>query len=1094
MNCHECGCEIESGFAFCPKCGAKQPQPCPDCGYPCPPHFAFCPQCGRQVGASTASKPVPTPKSSPPLPPTAAVARATSPLPTHPDAGADRRTVTVVFADLCGFTSLSEQIDPEILQALQNELFEELTEAVEAYGGFVDKFIGDALLALFGAPLAHEDDPERALLAALEMVSRAGRVGERWRKRIGSPLSLHVGVNTGTVVTGAFGAGDTKSYSVTGDTVNTAQRLQSMAGPDEILVGPVTHKLTRHAFAYETLGAVSLRGKTGSLQVHRVTGALETPRAARGLDALGLDAPLIGRDAEIGRMRDCLALACAGTAQLVRLTGEAGIGKSRLVSEFLASVGEDARFAHVVVRRAACSPLGEPSYGTLATVLRSAYGISPGDTAEKTGERLASGLAEIGFPAAEVDELMPLFFHILGMGDREGVLQHITPEQIRRQLFSIIRTIFERRLERAPLLLVIEDLHWADSASLEALRFVLDRLDRSPLMLLTTQRPYSGPERLVPGRASVTALRLSPLSPANGQRLLSAFFGEDCLPGYLCERILTRAGGNPLFIEEIVRGLIELETLRRDGSRWYVADGETGVDIPVGIEAMLLARIDRLPQEVRRMVHCAAVIGPSFDADLLAAISADPAEVDAGLELLCDAEIIEETAGGPQASQAYRFVQSLLHEVVYNNLLVKRRMQIHAAIADALERRYGEDPQRFEELAFLAHHFSQSADRAKGARYLMAAGDRARQLCANEDAIRFYRQAMGALAALGEERPEWFVARERIADLLGPSGQRAAAEEHYRALLGCGRVAADPVASARILRKLGHLLWEAGNRDQAQVNFAEAATLLKNADAPVENASLLQERGHLAFRMGDYLAASAWADEALMRVKALTPAAGDETRREAALVTAEALNTKGVALARRGRTREAISAVEESVAVAEAATLMHAACRGYTNLGVLYTIVDPKLAIDVCRRGLDMARRIGDLSFQARLLANLAVAHCTFTDRCGIEGVPAAERAIEIDRALDQRDHLPVSLLVLGQIYQCHERPRDARELYGEALELAGETGEAQVLFPCYDGLATLCLDEGNLAEAERYFGLARDVCARHDLDPEALVILPFLD
>ncbi|MDK1490625.1 adenylate/guanylate cyclase domain-containing protein [Sinorhizobium sp. 7-81] len=1091
MNCHECGYEIESGFAFCPKCGAKQQILCSGCGYSCPPHFAFCPQCGTQVSASAPSGarsvPLPRPQVSGTASPVVSPARSSV------DSGADRRTVTIVFADLCSFTALGEQVDPETLQALQNELFEELTEAVEAFGGFVDKFIGDALLALFGAPVAHEDDPERALRAAQEMVRRAAQVGERWRKRIGLPLNLHIGVNTGPVVAGAFGAGDSKSYSVTGDTVNTAQRLQSMAGPDEILVGPVTHRLTRHAFAYETLGAVALRGKAGSVHVHRLTGALEVPRAARGLDALGLSAPLIGRDKEIGRLRDCLALACSGTAQLVRLTGEAGIGKSRLVNDFLAGLAGDALFAHVVVRRAGCSPLGEPSYGTLAKVLRSAYGISSTDTPEQTQEALSLGLAEIGFPPAEIEQLMPLFFHILGIGDRDGMLQHIAPEQVRRQLFSAIRTILERRLDQAPLLLVIEDLHWADSASLEALRFALDRLDRRPLMLLTTQRPNAGADRLAPGRTSLTALRLGPLSAPDGQRLLSALFGEGGLPKELCERILRRAGGNPLFVEEIVRSLIDLDMLRRDGSRWHVAASEATVDIPIGIEAMLLARIDRLPQEVRRLVHCAAVIGPSFEAHLLKSIAVAPANVDQGLELLCDTEIIEES-GSERSSQTYRFMQSLLHEVVYNNLLVKRRAEIHAAIAEALERRYGEDPQRFEELALLGHHFSQSKDRSKSARYLMAAGDRARQLCANEDAIRYYRQAMAALAALGEERPEWFVARERVADLLGPAGERGAAEEHYRALLACERVSADPVASARILRKLGHLLWEAGNREQAQANFTEAAALLARVDAPVESASLLQERGHLAFRMGDYLAASEWADEALSRVKDLGLDAGDEMWREAALVTAEALNTKGVALARRGRRREAIAAVEESVAVAEAATLMQAACRGYTNLGVLYTIVDPKLAIDVCRRGLNMARRAGDLGFEARLLANLAVAYCTFTDRCAADGVPAAEKAIEIDRALDQRDHLPVSLLVLGQIYQCHDQPHDARRLYGEALDLAAETGEAQLLFPCYDGLGALCLDAGDLDEAERYFTLARDICVRHDLDPEALVILPFLD
>jgi class 3 adenylate cyclase len=245
----------------------------------------------------------------------------------HGDAEADRRTVTVLFADLSGFTALSERLDPEELRALQNDLFAELTAAVHAFDGFVDKFIGDALLALFGAPVAHEDDPERALRAALEMLGRAARIAGSSAAYAGEPLLLHIGINTGPVVTGGFGSGNAKSFSVTGDTVNTAQRLQSLAAPGEILVGPLTHRLTRHAFTYESLGDVALRGKAGSVLVHRLVEPLESPRAVRGLETLGLSAPLIGRDAELGRMLASLDQACGGSAQLIRLVGEAGSAK-----------------------------------------------------------------------------------------------------------------------------------------------------------------------------------------------------------------------------------------------------------------------------------------------------------------------------------------------------------------------------------------------------------------------------------------------------------------------------------------------------------------------------------------------------------------------------------------------------------------------------------------------------------------------------------------------------------------------------------------------------------------------------------------------
>ncbi|MES0045321.1 adenylate/guanylate cyclase domain-containing protein [Mesorhizobium sp. M0091] len=1094
MNCSGCGFEIEGGYAFCPKCGRRQPVPCASCGYACAPDFEFCPKCGASVGASAkaAERPAPTPSRTIAQPSRAPSPNIESEEGPHSVSDADRRTVTVLFADLCGFTTLSEQLDPEVMQALQNELFKELTAAVQGFGGFVDKFIGDALLALFGAPVAHEDDPERALRAALDMIARTARLGESTRHS-GSPLLLHIGINTGPVVTGGLGIGTAKSYSVTGDTVNTAQRLQSLAAPGEVLVGELTHRLTRHAFSYELLGDVVFRGKAGSVLVHRLDAPLAAPRAARGLEALGLSAPIIGRDAELNRMLASLDLACGGSAQLVRLVGEAGIGKSRLVKEFVARVGDEDRFRNVAVRQATCSPLGEQSFGALGAVVRSAAGMMQNDNGDEMRGKLAALLADLGLQGEEAKRLMPLLYHVLGLGDPDATLQHVEPEQLRRQILYAVRTIMERRLALSPLLIVVEDLHWADSVSLEALRFVMDRLERTRLMLLVTHRPASDNDQLDSSRVSHTALRLSPLDSDDGRRLVAALFGESWVnaAGGLLDQILERAGGNPLFLEEIVRGLIDRGVLVREGQQWRTVAGEVATGIPATIQAMLLARVDRLPQEVRRLAQEAAVIGPRFDATLLKAVAADPGRLEAGCELLCDAEIIEEVAGsGSVSSQSYRFTQTLLQDVIYQNLLLQRRTDIHRRVGAALEQLCGDKPERFEDLAVLGHHFAQSAERERGAHYLQAAGDRARMIYANDDALRFYERALTALGAIGQTPLKLAIA-ERIADLSGPAGRREIAHRHYEAVLQAYRESADRVAAARVLRKIGRLFWDVGKRDDAESRYAEAAALLDGADAPIEQAHLWQERGRQAFRSGDHTLAAKWADAALDCVRSLTT---EHVSDDATLVTAEALNTKAVALARLGRNHEAVREVERSIELAEAAGLLGAACRGYTNLGVLYTTIDPAKAMEVCRRGLEVARRIGDLGFQARLLANLAVACCTFTDRCPTEGVPAAEKAIEIDRALDQREHLPVPLIVLGQIHQCNGHPELAIGLFHEALEVARETGEPQLLFPCYDGLATLNLDLDNLAEAERYFSLAQGICAQHGLDPEALVVLPFLD
>ncbi|ESZ40708.1 MULTISPECIES: adenylate/guanylate cyclase domain-containing protein [unclassified Mesorhizobium] len=1094
MNCSGCGFEIEGGYAFCPKCGRRQPVPCASCGYACAPDFEFCPKCGASVGASAkaAERPAPTPSRTIAQPSRAPSPNIESEEGPHSVSDADRRTVTVLFADLCGFTTLSEQLDPEVMQALQNELFKELTAAVQGFGGFVDKFIGDALLALFGAPVAHEDDPERALRAALDMIARTARLGESTRHS-GSPLLLHIGINTGPVVTGGLGIGTAKSYSVTGDTVNTAQRLQSLAAPGEVLVGELTHRLTRHAFSYESLGDVVFRGKAGSVLVHRLDAPLAAPRAARGLEALGLSAPIIGRDAELNRMLASLDLACGGSAQLVRIVGEAGIGKSRLVKEFVARVGDEDRFRNVAVRQATCSPLGEQSFGALGAVVRSAAGMMQNDNGDEMRGKLAALLADLGLQGEEAKRLMPLLYHVLGLGDPHATLQHVEPEQLRRQILYAVRTIMEWRLALSPLLIVVEDLHWADSVSLEALRFVMDRLERTRLMLLVTHRPASDNDQLDSSRVSHTALRLSPLDSDDGRRLVAALFGDNWVNAArgLLDQILERAGGNPLFLEEIVRGLIDRGVLVREGQQWRTVAGEVATGIPATIQAMLLARVDRLPQGVRRLAQEAAVIGPRFDATLLKAVAADPGRLEAGCELLCDAEIIEEVAGsGSVSSQSYRFTQTLLQDVIYQNLLLQRRTDIHGRVGAALEQLCGDKPERFEDLAVLGHHFAQSAERERGAHYLQAAGDRARMIYANDDALRFYERALTALGAIGQTPLKLAIA-ERIADLSGPAGRREIAHRHYEAVLQAYRESADRVAAARVLRKIGRLFWDVGKRDDAESRYAEAAALLDGADAPIEQAHLWQERGRQAFRSGDHTLAAKWADAALDCVRSLTT---EHVSDDATLVTAEALNTKAVALARLGRNHEAVREVERSIELAEAAGLLGAACRGYTNLGVLYTTIDPAKAMEVCRRGLEVARRIGDLGFQARLLANLAVACCTFTDRCPTEGVPAADKAIEIDRALDQREHLPVPLIVLGQIHQCNGHPELAIGLFHEALEVARETGEPQLLFPCYDGLATLNLDLDNLAEAERYFSLAQGICAQHGLDPEALVVLPFLD
>ncbi len=1086
VTCTGCGSEASPGFAFCPRCGRPLPSSCPACGFVCDPDFAFCPRCGVARGAGTGGA-------------AAAGAHPASVEPKKVPAGtpdgasreADRRQVTVLFADLSGFTALAERLDPEEVRAFQNALFEALAQAIARYDGFVEKFVGDAVLAVFGAPIAHEDDPERACDAALDMLERAVALSHEWAVRLGRPVTLHVGIHTGPVVAGRLGGAAGAAYAVTGDTVNTAARLLAAAAPGTILVSGATQVLARHRFAFEPAGELALRGKAEPVVAHRLLGALAEPGSARGLAALGLAAPLVGRADELDQLMAAFDRMQRGRAQVLSLVGEAGTGKSRLIAEFFTRLETDGRLAGTAIRRAACSSLGEPTYGVFGALFREAYQVDPADSLDVARQKLAAGLRALGARDQEAEAIAPVLSYVLGL---EGETQaDVEPEQLQRQIVLAARALVERRLEQEPLLILVEDLHWADAASVDLMRHVVDQLADRPLMLLLSHRPDTRPPLVA--RAAQSVIRLAPLSADDTRALVAGLFGTsvgDVLT-QLQDFVATRAGGNPFFVEEIVRSLVSKGVLVRQSDRWACTAACEAVDVPPTLHGLLLSRVDRLPADARRLLQEAAVLGAVFDETLLRAVATESGGAEAALDQLVEADLIQ-AVGHWREGGRYRFTHALVHEVVYQNLLVSRRTELHERVGRALERAGGPRPERLSDLEALGHHWSLSADRPRGARYLLAAGDWARAVYANDDAIRHYERALDILRECPASGAERRAARERLADLRGLTGRRTEALAHYEAVREEIDAAGDRAGAARVERKIGALHWEAGDRERAGACFAAGLERLGDDGDPIERAHLFQEMGRLAFRAGDNAGAIAWAERALAEAASEEETAtGPERAREAAAMRAQAYNTLGVALARMGRLAEAVDRIEQSIGLAEARDLLQAACRGYTNLGVLYSSLDPRRSIETCLRGLETAKKVGDLGFQSRLYANLAVAYCALTDRCEAEGVEAAQTAIDLDRRLGLLDHLAVPLIVLGQIHQCHGEHIQAFAMYEEARGLAEQVGEPQLLFPCYDGLATLYLDAGNQAMAEVYLAKAQEVCERAGVEPDALMVLPFL-
>ncbi|HSH06451.1 MAG TPA: tetratricopeptide repeat protein, partial [Burkholderiales bacterium] len=736
-------------------------------------------------------------------------------------------------------------------------------------------------------------------------------------------------------------------------------------------------------------------------------------------------------------------------------------------------------------------------YSVLATFFEEGYGLHAGDALETVEQKVESRLKALGAPPDEIAMVVQMAGFLLGLHPLEE-LRELEPERLNKQISMMLRTVLDYRLREAPLLLVIEDLQWADAASLEALRTMADWLYQRPLMMLVSNRPDFDARNFVLSRAAHTSLRLEPLAAGDIEAILAAFFGEaahSCLSSALHARVVERSGGNPYFLEEILRRLIASGVLAQGAGGWQCSSEGNEVDVPETLEGLLLSRVDRLAPDERRCLQEAAVLGSSFDVGLLREI-ASPGCGGGVLEALCDAEFLVRDDDAHAAAAGFRFAHVITRDVVYGNLLLRRRIELHGRIGQVLEARHAQTPERFEDLEALGHHFSLSDDPARGAHYLVAAGDWARGIYANDDAIRLYQRAQATLEACANcDRAEQLAICERLGDLLGPLGRREEAHAHYDSVRRAAHERGDASSEARILRKIAGLHWDVGERETSRECLDAGLRLLQGRQNEIEAAHLHQEMGRFAFRTGDNQAAVEWAQRALRDAEGAAAAAapGSEARREALIATAQALNTLGAALARLDRPEEAVGHIERSIAVAEEEGLLQAACRGYANLGVLYATLDPGRAIETCKTGLETAKRIGDPRFQSRLYANLAVAYCALTNQCDIEGMRAAEAAIELDRQLGQLDHLAVPLIVLAQIQQCHGDPTAALRYYEEARQLAEDIGEPQLLFPVYDGLGTLYLDLGDPQKAEDYLIQANAVCERAGLDRDALVVLPFL-
>ncbi len=1072
MLCPHCEFEVAADFQFCPKCGKKLSRDCPRCGYVCPLEFRYCPKCGMGITQETVATSPPSvqPDQAAPQgdwhPPTKSV---------PPIAEAERRPVTVLFADVVGFTSLAERLDPEELRSLMMSCFQTLAEEIRHYDGFIEKFIGDAILAVFGAPVAHEDDPERAIRAALGMQARLQRLRSNVGGSTGGALTMRIGVNTGLVVAGTVGEG--KDYGVVGDTVNVAARLQQAGAPGQVTISEETYRLIRKSFECRPLGAISFKGKTEPIQTFEVVGPWRKGGSPREVESP--ETPLIGREEELKQLVELFARARKGRAQVASLIGEAGVGKSRLLIEFLRRIDAEGILSQTTLYQTACSSLGSEAYRVLIDFFWTCFALTPEDSAAQARTKIATILQAIGAPS---EPIVPVVESLLGFAAKESRLEHLDPEQLKRQLFLAVKEICQCQCRQRPVLLVVEDFQWADIASVELLRSLVDRVSDQPLMLLLVARPTAQMGMIYSANVDATVIRLQPLTPEDSEALVEALLGPLLSPFQpaLRELVTRRAAGNPFFLEEAVRSLIDTGILIKTPEGARLCGDLTDLEVPTTVQGVILSRLDSLELGAKQLLLEAAVIGPSFDLELLRRITARPQELQTHLETLLRADLLAEVSGTVGRPTEYRFHNTLIQEVAYNSLLRKRRTALHGQIAKTLEQLHAQLLD--EHLPQLVHHYSLSDDQERTLQYLLRFGDKAARMYANQDAVGCYRRALELLAQQSDRPALKAEVLEKLADAHSALGEPEAARESWEATLLLCETLQEKERLAAIHRKIGLHWWGQGDREKAVEHFHDGLALLTNQPESVEAALLYQELGRLHFRIGDDQQAIVWAQKALELGQQLS----------APEVLSQASNTVGVSLARRGELEEGITKVEQSLQIALQHDLLPAACRAYTNLGMLLAAVDRERALSYCHEGLALAKRIGDLSQQSWLYASMASSFCSLVGDC-TQGIEAAEASISLDQQLGQRNHLPIPLILLAQIYQCQDQLEESKRYYVEACTIAEEIGEPQLLFPCYDGLATLYLAMGDTAKTEEYLAKGREICQKTGYTPDALIMLPFL-
>lgn len=646
---------------------------------------------------------------------------------------AERRIVTTMFADISGFTAMAETMDPEAVRDVMNNCFERLVPIIEDYGGKVDKFIGDAIMALFGAPVALENDAERALRAALEMTAAVAQ----FNTQRGTDLGLHFGINTGLIIAGGIGSPGRQEYSVMGDAVNLASRLEDASERGEILVGPDTYRLTAPLFEFERLEPIKVKGKAEPVIIYRLVGE----KAIRSRFAIAAErglTPYVGRERELGLLKSYYERAKNRQGQVVFISGEAGIGKSRLLSEFQRAI----RYEEVTWLEGQCISFRQQTpYLPFIAILKHAFGVEEGDNQARIIQRVEESTSSW---EGATQATVPYLKFLLNVDPGASDIMAMDPRARRAGIFDGLRALLLQESRQGPLVLVVEDLHWIDEQSEAALMALVDVVATAPVLLLLSYR--AGYSHSLGERTYFNRLVLGDLQPEESAALARGVLQVTELPAELGRLIAGKAEGNPFYIEEVIKSWQEAGVLREHNGSYELAQPVEQIQVPDTIQEVILSRIDHLQQDAKAALQLASVIGREFTQQLLGRISGLELQLEQVLEELKLLELIYQRAYFPE--RAYTFKHALTQAVAYSTLLRERRKALHRGIGAAIEELYRD--RLVDQFEVLAYHYTEGEAWEKALDYLVKAGDKAAAAYANQDATSYYTRALEVCDELGD--------------------------------------------------------------------------------------------------------------------------------------------------------------------------------------------------------------------------------------------------------------------------------------------------------------------------------------------------------